>query len=171
MAEEMPESEFWVQEVSSPSQEALEGELGWEGVFAPPYCQHSPQSKGPRNQVNPIFIHFLYLLTYLLIYSCVHHAWVKGREQPWMEILVFYLVWQMGFCVFSMVRWPTSFYGDSPFSTFRLPRKNSRCIPCPALYGHWDPGAGPDACFTHGASLLAYDGHLHLYSVYLLVGS
>lgn len=118
-----------------------------------------------------LFIHFLYLLIYLLIYSCVHRAWVKGREQPWTEILVFYLVWKMVSCGFPLASWPTSFYGESPFSTFHLPREDSRCIPCPALYGHWDPGAGPDACFTQGASLLANGGHLHLYSVCLLVGS
>lgn len=71
MAEKMPESEFWVQEVSSPSQEALEGELGWEGVSVPPYCQHSLQSKGPRNQVNPIFIHSFFIFTDLFTHLFV----------------------------------------------------------------------------------------------------
>lgn len=148
-----------MQEVSSPSREALEGELGWEGVPVPPYCQHSLQSKGPGNQVNPIFIHLFFIFTDLFTHLFVCSS-CMGQGQRTMVS-----------CGFPLARWPTSFYGDSPFSTFPLPREDSRCIPCPALYGHWDPGAAPDACFTHGASLLAYGGHLHLYSVCLLVGS
>lgn len=94
----MPKSEIWIQEVPVSLQKVLEDGVGLEGVSAPLCSQHSPQSKGPRNQANHIF-NFFTSANLFTFYLCIcvsncHRACVKDRGQPWVSVLTFYLVWK-----------------------------------------------------------------------------